>query len=376
LENFSMKKTLIALAAVAAATGAMAQSNVSISGLLEIAPVSNGKVTTQAQGQNVSNSTKTSRTGQQNTYSTSVINFTATEDLGGGLRATAVMISDVDGGFANRERTLALSGDFGAVRMGRFAPTAATGFHALTGASSATLAGSAFGLVNNGATRLGDFAGGSMERQNNVLQYTSPSFGGLVVNVNYGNDSTDRSEADRPGKTQRRQDGLSLTYTAGPLVVAAGMNNLKGQREAVPAAPPVAAVTEQTIKSDLDWVGASYDFGVARLFGSHIKRKDRTTNNLGVQTTNNDAKVNAIGVSVPVDAFTLRAMTYRGKDKRGVTAADDMKLSGYQLSVTYAMSNRTSIIAATGKNDVKRDGGATAATRKETANTLTLNHTF
>jgi predicted porin len=359
----------------------MAQAT--ISGLLEIGAVNNGKVTTQAATVAASETDKTSSTARHNTWSTSVLNVSASEDLGGGLRATAVMISGVGDGFAARERTLALSGGFGTVRMGRFVPAAANGFHGFSGAGSATLAGSVYSMSTAGTTVTTHSNAANFERQDNVVQYTSPNFNGLTVNVAYANDSRDRSDAARVGKDQGTQTSLHLGYASGPLSVGVGMNNRTSKTEAALAAANTAfvnvdnaAVNRAETKSSLNWIGASYDLGVARVMATQVKRDAKNTLPGGAKTT--DATVNAIGVAVPMGAITLRASTYRGKDKRAAGNTDDMKLSGHQVSVTYALSKRTSVIAAMGENKVTRDGAAALATasRKVQANTLALNHTF
>jgi predicted porin len=376
-----MKKTLIALAAVAVSTGAMAQAT--ISGNLNIGAVGTSKTTTQAGGQTASATSKTSSTAAANQWGASVITFSGTEDLGGGLKASFVIVSGIgagaaDSGMGQRERTLALSGGFGTVRMGRFVPAAAVGFHGFSGAGSATLSGSIYGLATGGSAtapnpiHASGVANTNMERQENAIQYTSPNFNGFTVNVNYGQTKTDTSAL--PGSVKRDQTGIHVGYSAGPLSVGAATNTGKAGTEAdvtdfLPA--------NSTGKARLDWIGASYNFGVATLFATHAKRKDQATI-AGVTTTETDIKLNAIGVAVPVGAITLRASTYSGKDKRGTGNQDNMKLAGHQVSATYALSKRTSVIAAMGKNEIKRDGAAALATPagKVQANTLTLNHNF
>jgi GBP family porin len=397
-----------------AATASFAQSTVTLGGTLEIAPFSNGKVTTQAAGAaGATTAVKSNRTSQPNTWSTSVLSLTGTEDLGGGLKANFVLISGMgagtgahttdsttnaaDSGIGNRERSLGLSGGFGALRFGRFVPAAAAGFHAFSGAGSATLVGSAYGMstANSAAGPNGLHTNAdNFERINNVLQYTSPAFNGFTLNLAVAQNSNDSNDAAALGKNSTNQTSISLNYAQGPLSVGVGMNDLKTKVQAAPEVPATvavdangdltnlfaagtAAVAQSSRKSDLDWIGASYDLGVATVYGTHVKRKGTATTAAGVTTTGTNAKVNAFGVSVPMGAFTLRASMYSGKDTRGVGAADDMKLSGNQLSASYALSKRTSLIAATGTNQYKRDGAeSTAATRKQTATTLAVNHTF
>ena len=383
-----MKKTLIALAAVAASTGAMAQSTVSISGLLEISPVSNAKITTQGTPSAASQTNKNSRVGGPNSWSTSVLTISGTEDLGGGLRASFLLMSGagtqpnstsnaLDTGIGNRQRTLSLAGNFGTVTFGRFIPAAAAGFHAFSGAGSSTLAGSIYGLSQSDNNLNGAFGQNGLhtsavnfERQNNLIQYTSPTMNGFTVNVAYANNKNDLSGTANQGATSGKQTSLHVGYTAGPLSVGVGINSRKDEKEGT-------AADIEKADADLQWIGASYDFGVARVFATHATRDDKTSKGAAALTAVTDIKVTGFGVSVPVGAFTLRASTYSGKDKRGTGDTDNMKLSGNQLSVSYALSKRTTVVAAMGKNEYKRDGSAsTAATRKVTASTLAVNHTF
>jgi general bacterial porin, GBP family len=362
---------------LAAASGtAFAQSSVTIGGTLEVAPIRATNLTSQSGA--VSTAVKGSNLAQHNTWSTSVLSISGVEDLGGGLKASAVMISGVGDGFAARERTLGLSGGFGALRFGRFVPAAAAGFHAFTQTGSATLVGSAYGMSTsstgavNTTTHNALHDGGAMfERQDNVLQYTSPSFSGVTVNVAMVNNTSDSSATTAAGKTEGKQTSLHLGYAAGPLSAGIGINSRSDTTEG-----PTAAAVGKT-DTDLQWIGVSYNLGMATLGFANVTREAKSSIGTGAATTDTDASINAFGVTVPMGAFTLRASTYSGSDKRGAGAADNVKLSGNQISAVYALSKRTAIVAATGTNQIKRDGAAsTEDTRKISGTTLTVNHTF
>jgi predicted porin len=376
---------------LAAVSGtAFAQSTVTIGGTLEVAPVRSTKLTTQTG--NVATAVKGSNLGQHNTWSTSVLSISAVEDLGGGLKASLVAISGVgaaDGSFAARERTLGLSGDFGALRFGRFVPAASAGFHAFSGSGSATLVGSIYGMSTasgatggsaaqqgsavaiDAATRSNLHSGlANFERQDNVLQYTSPTFSGFTANVALVNNTSDSNAAALTGKNEGKQTSLHLGYAAGPFSAGIGINSRTDATEGT-------AATISSTDTDLQWIGASYDLGVAVLGFTNVKRTAEGGARGAAVATTTDASVNNFGVTVPMGAFTLRASTYTGKDKQTVAATDDVKLSGHQISAAYALSKRTSLIAATGTNQIKRDGAAsTADARKITGTTLTVNHTF
>jgi predicted porin len=382
-----MKKTMIALATLAAVSGtAFAQSTVTIGGTLEIAPISNGKVTTQSAAGAASINEKTSRTSGPNTWSTSILNISGTEDLGGGLKASFVLISGAgastatgasaaDSGIGNRERSLALAGGFGTVRLGRFVPAAAAGFHAFSGSGSATLVGSIYGMSTPNATAARNglhTSDANFERINNVLQYTSPTMSGFSVNVAVANDSSDSSDPALTGKNDGKQTSIHLGYAAGPLSAGIGINSRTNKTETTSTA------AFSSTDADLQWIGASYNLGVATLFATNVTREAKKSTGGAAAVTGTDASVNSFGVSVPMGALTLRASAYSGKDNRGTGNADDMKLSGNQLSAAYALSKRTSIIAATGTNQIKRNGAAAAAqeARKVTGTTIAVNHTF
>jgi predicted porin len=377
---------------LAAVSGtAFAQSTVTLGGVLEVAPVRSTKLSTQTGA--VTTDVKGSNLAQHNTWSTSILNLSAVEDLGGGLRASLVAISGVgaaDGAFAARERTLGLSGSFGALRFGRFVPAAAVGFHAFSQSGSATLVGSSYQMSTaSGATAGSSTLQGSVvaidaatrnnlhsglanfERQDNVLQYTSPAFSGFTVNLALVNNSSDSNATTLAGKTEGKQTSVHVGYAAGPLSAGIGINSRTDTAEAATAAAVASTDT------DLQWIGASYNLGVATLGFANVQREAKTSTGGAAAVTGTDASINTFGVTVPMGAITLRASTYSGKDKQSALATDNMKLSGHQISAVYALSKRTSLVAATGTNQIKRDGAAsTDPTRKISGTTLTVNHTF
>ena len=107
-----MKKSLIALAAVAASGAAMAQSSVTLYGVVDtsVAYVKGDKSVSGL----LNNGAATSRLG-----------FRGVEDLGNGLKAEFVLegaVSPDNGGSSfdfKRQSTVGLAGEFGQVRLGR-----------------------------------------------------------------------------------------------------------------------------------------------------------------------------------------------------------------------------------------------------------------
>ena len=383
-----MKKTLIALAAVAVAGTAFAQ-NVTISGTLDVQAVNNSKSTTIADTKGVADKvdTKTAAPGN-NGWATSELRFSGSEDLGGGLTASFQLNTGLGNGnqtLANRDRFLNLSGGFGSVRIGNFTP-ATDGSAAFGGHGTTLTAGSADTITNAGHGR------------QVAMQYTTPNMSGFTASVVYSSGKVDKAGAE--GKGGKDLSGLAFNYAQGPLRVGAGTSKLTTNVEAaagkagfcVTAATtsPLSAssaassctgaavghtqdVSASKTKNTQNYLGASYDLGVATVSASHLTGK---ISKAGVNSA--DIKLNTLGVTVPVGAITLTASMYRGKDKVSSATDDDYNLRGHQVTARYALSKRTFVYAAMGENDRKRTGGNTekGAANKTKQTTMGLVHSF
>ncbi len=363
-----MKKHILA-AAVAAAVAVPAMAQVTVSGVLDIGAYNTSEFTAGPAAAAAGNSTETSRTGQENGWSTSIIRFSASEDLGGGLKAGATISSFLTNAntMGGRERFLTLSGDFGSVNAGRFVPsingygayaytgtnntagTSDTGnfdFIAGTLGSTPTRAAAAGAAVTAGANAVGTY-----EIQDNIIEYTSPNMNGFNVQLGVVRSTSDADGTNHLFETKIKQDTVRLNYSAGPLnaSLAHGTRNVETEGAA-------GAATQS--EGNLTWFGVNYNFGPAVLSFAHRKREDST----GAQGANmaavSDLTVNNIGVRIPLGALTLAFSAYNGTDDRTVAQNDERDISGNQISATYALSKRTSVYAAIGSNENKIKTGA------------------
>ena len=317
-----MKKSLIALAVLAASGAAMAQSSVTLYG------VADAGVTYLNGADNWSGVTSGNNL-------TSRLGFRGVEDLGGGLKANFVIeggfnLDNGDGasGYAGakagegfqfkRRSTVGLSGGFGEVRMGR----------ELTAAYNATARYDVFGSVGIGQSRL--WADGGVvdasanatavttnQRISNALTYVSPDFSGFKFGLNYGFGETTASNSDSGYL------GAGLMYDNGPLSLGLGLERLNNG-------------LNSDATSDIDaWsLGGSYDFGVAKLLGGYRTSKvDRATG----ENKRNGAYV---AVTAPVGPGLVRASynRYENKYNGGKDKADQLSV-GY----VYGLSKRTSV---------------------------------
>ncbi|MFM1880172.1 MAG: hypothetical protein RLZZ344_406 [Pseudomonadota bacterium] len=368
-----MKKHLIA-AAVAGAFAVPAMAQVTVSGTLIYDLLNSQDTETTAAAATAATKVKESATGYigARSWTASQISFAGTEDLGGGLKASFVANVDLrneatTGWGTTRDQNLSLAGDFGTVRIGRFINASSMAYHGFSGAPTTTF-GSTYS-IGTGSGMIAAAPGGSFERNSNQIQYTTPSMSGLTANVSIAQNSNDATAT--AGKAETTLQGLSVSYSAGPLSAGVGMNSKEISAEGASATAAGAKV-----EADLNWVGAAYDLGVAKVSVANITREDSDiAAGTGVKTKARDVSVTSFGVSVPMGAMTLSAAMYDGDDKGSAATTDNTDMSGYQVSVRYALSKRTTVYAVMGENEIKRTNAA-GASKTTSGSAIGLMHTF
>ena len=308
-----MKKSLIALAVLAASGAAMAQSSVTLFGIVDTAVgyVDNAN----AAGDSVYG---LSTSGN----ATSRLGFRGVEDLGGGLKAGFWLEGEVfgDNGNANgfnfqRRSTVSLMGGFGEVRMGReltpgYSKTSSYDLFGQTGI------GQFMGWSNwNGST--GDANG---VRSSNMISYYTPNFSGFNAGLGYGFDEQVTGKAGR-------YIGGYVAYDNGPLSVAVSYD-------------------ERSLAADVDrnaiTVGASYDMNVVKLNAIVQQTKD--------DVVGTDPKVNAysLGVSAPMGAGEVK-LQYSLYDQKAI----DSKAHQLSLGYVHNLSKRTAVYGTVSYMDNK-----------------------
>lgn len=308
-----MKKSLVALAALAVVGAASAQSTVTLSGKLGFA-----YQTAESAG-----ATQTKKNGLGVTDGDFVL--TATEDLGGGLKATAsmgVQSRGRDTAIAGRDASLTVAGGFGSVMIGNI--ELGNGILGLGGAGAPTIGmDGAQGVSTTTATTYSISRAILSDAMNmDVLMYTSPSFSGFTAAVAV----LDAGKAYGMESTATTQDGtlVALNYAAGPLAVALDYTNF-GLNGVLATAPGLDNRTR---------LSASYDLGVVKLGAGYEFIKTTAA-------TDNGEKQYVLGVSAPVGA----ALTVGANYARNTKDAQPT-ISGYELGANYALSKRTGVQVA------------------------------
>ncbi|MDI3509770.1 porin [Hydrogenophaga bisanensis] len=292
-----MKKTLIALAAVAVSGAAMAQSSVTLYGIADV-------VIHKDKGE----SAKMSSGG----VSTSRWGIKGSEDLGGGLKANfnfeqGLNLTDgsLRGDGFNRQAFVGFSGGFGEVKLGKMW----NAYDDIVGATSPLFDAGAL-TTNNIAPSYVLEAG----NPNNAVYYATPSFGGFSGAV---------STTFKTGATNARVNAFHVKYEGGPVFVGVAYEQQKDDTG------DLAKLTR---------VSGSYDFGAAKLLASYGQVKDVS-------------KDFTLGVDVPLSSALVLSAGLTRVDVDG----EDGNPTRFGMAVNYALSKRTSVY--TGFNKDNKDAG-------------------
>lgn len=361
-----MQKKLIALAIAAAAGSAFAQTNVTMYGIADVGYLN-------ATGKQVAPTGNNKFSGiQSGLLSTSRLGFRGTEDLGNGLKAlftieTALQMDAnnttgaagsqaTSGVFGmNRQSYIGLSGGFGTVVAGRL-QTPVSDFYS----KYAPLGGSGtLDPVLQVQEEVG--AAGSTDRVDNAVAFVSPNFSGLTMKAAYA--FVGELKTDAAADTKQSATVLAADYDNGPLSVG-GVYRVLGDSK-----------NNTTTNNDgnKQWsLGASYNFGVAKAFGTYQSAK--------FDTAGDKYKTYSLGVAVPVSAAGTVVASYAvSKDSN---LATDTGAKGYTLAYTHGFSKRTTGYAGYTVLDGRKDqavnlGGVTAGLDKKSSGfALGLRHSF
>lgn len=362
-----MKKTLIALAALAATGAAMAQSSVTIYGVVDVGYTS----------VNNSGTGSTDNTGlTSSNMTTNRLGFRGTEDLGGGLKAkfqvetSLAADAPAASSIGDRGAWVGLEGGFGEVRLGReYSMSFWSGF--LFSPFGTGGVGNGYGFIMRSNTH-GATGQTNQIWNNNAITYSTPRISGFQAHAQYAFD-----EVAGPGADAGKSTGLRLNYTQGPLMAELAYSTTDGGA-AVAATPVLGLTTSAKHKSVVG--GVSYNFGVARVMANFGQEK------ASVQATGASiAKVTnfEIGAVAPVGPGRFRVSYNR--TKLDVTAlAVDPQVSKFAVGYIYDLSKRTALYATVASQKNKNgaafalSGPATtaAANGRSTGYNIGISHTF
>ena len=348
-----MKKSLIALAVLAASGAAMAQSSVTLFGVVDA---------TYAYGNgSVANRSQLTNSG----YNSSRLGFRGVEDLGGGMSASFWLEAGVNndngtggvtntnnqaatstgGGLTfNRRSTVSLNGGFGEVRLGRdYTPQ----FWNLTVFDP-------FGTNGVGTTQTlnSSLGGPTTLRASNAIGYFLPgNLGGF-----YGQAQYYMGENLSNAANKKDGNGLALRvgFANGPINVALAVSETKFLSGDI-----------QSIN-----VGGQYDLGVAKIMAHYSQ--DEVDGGA-------DGKGFLVGGLIPMGAGEIRVAysTYEVN-----TAGPDPRSNKIALGYVHNLSKRTALYTTVARVGNKNgaasalNGAVTAAGRNSTGYDIGIRHSF
>ncbi len=387
-----MKKSLLALAALATVGAVSAQSSVTLYGTIDV-----GYGSHSVDGRDGARSIRSSGV-MEGANSGNRIGFRGTEDLGAGMKAEFVIeqgISPTNGQlFGVRSST---GQQFAVVSPFAGSNLAGTknAFSTSTNRQSYLGVTSGIGTFNMGyqytnAYVLGTASGYSIGSENipgaysshqygndlvggtraNGLTYISPNFSGFTVRAQYGAAGAAPETAVATGVTASentgRRFGLMGQYANGPLSAALAYTSLKSTTVGTNANP-------NSRNGNLTQLGASYDFGVVKLAGTYNTGKSGGTADSAVSSR---IRAYQVGLSAPFGAFVPYITVGKAYTQPDGAAGRSADLSQAQLGVRYSLSKRTTAYAMYGQTT---DNAATAANQfayRERKTVVGVTHNF
>ncbi|ODV12962.1 MAG: hypothetical protein ABT20_03040 [Rubrivivax sp. SCN 70-15] len=319
-----MKKSVLSLAVLTAlaglASGAQAQSSVTLFGVLDL------------NANQIKNGSAGSMKGlSQGALNTSRLGLRGIEDLGGGMSAAFHLEGQInpDNGtvtsvFWNRRSTVSLLGGWGELRLGRdYNPSSRNTY--LFEPYIGTSVGTVLNFTLAPTATLGSGATTALRTNNAVAYFLPKGLGGI-----YGEAMVAPSE----GAPGNKYLGARLGYNAGAFDISAAYGTTK-------------TATTNDFKQ---WnIGASYTLGSVTLKGLY------NVHEYGALKQ----KTTALGASVPMGAGEFRAMVAANKRDGGTAGTgfangDDSRL----LSAGYVhnLSKRTALYGFVGR--ISNDGSA------------------
>jgi predicted porin len=300
-EKPEMKKTLIALAVLAASTASMAQVT-----LYGVADVSVGGADKASAGLGMANDKFQAIASNVLNNGNSRFGMRGVEDLGGGLKAgfnyegginIANGAGNTSGGqLFSRAANVYLEGGFGRLTAGRQLTTSffSVASWELTGTANYSVVASQFGF------------GGVGPRDSAAVKYdmAASGFNASAMFIPEGN-AAYGTAASPKGKYD-----LAVGYGAGPMGVNLAYNK-------------VDSGDEGTV------LGGSYNFGMVKVAASYTTLK----NGAGAKVTEGYS----LGASIPMGAFTFTADMAQDTISRAANSTD----TNFLLEAKYALSKRT-----------------------------------
>ena len=337
-----MKKTLIAIAAIAAMGAASAQ--VTLYGKLDAG---------------VSSSTKDGAANQgavfgSGNYESSRIGVKGSSNIADGIKGMFQLeggLGATDGSFSNfgRQAFLGLSGGFGTVAAGRIWTPYDSAFNDALEYNGFSAMGKAFYKGAHGDNGM-DGSGASK----NGIQYTSPDFSGFNAVVMYSNNADATSTTSATNYMS-----LGLNYANGPFSVNLATEKVLTSLHNVVAPPGgdpkgVGLASSGGSYTNAWILAGSYDLGIAKVFAA----AEGATADGFVAGSAKDTGY-SIGASYPLNKATTLGLGY-AQETTTLAGYADGKSSSIGIQAVYAWNAATAIYGGYLSADTTALGSSTS----------------
>jgi predicted porin len=316
-----MKKSLLALAALTAFTGAAyAQSSVTLFGIVDL---NARRVTNETAA-----GSRSIWTQSQDGIASSRLGFRGVEDIGGGLRAGFWIEGALNPDTGNaagqtwqRRSTVSLMGGFGEVRLGRdYTPDFWN--HTVYDPFGTNGVGSSVNTFNTMST-----GAGTLVRANNTFGYFLPAMGGVFGQVQV---------ALGEGVAGNKHTAARIGYAGGPVSIAVAFGK-----------------TDVTENPSVEWkrinVGGSFNLGFMTLMAQYNIGEGSGGAGAGQEIAHY-----MVGGVVPFGASSLKFSYVNSEGKGTIATRDATQIAiGYQ----YDLSKRTAVYGTFAR--ISNDGSAT-----------------
>ena len=274
----------------------------------------------------------------------SEIGFKGEEKLGGGLSAwfqcatTADPRGQSQNGWCSRNSSLGMKGGFGNVFIGNWdTPFKRTISPTAVGGNDTGTFGTAFLLTaDSTTTAVGGNRAAFKRRQQNSINYDSPTFAGFQVMAAFTSAQTSTGTLNAATNNKPRVLSIGAQYSAGPLYVSAGYEQ---HRDFAPAVGPDSS-------KDNGWhIGAAYTWGPVRFGGQYTEQRF----DVPVGTVGGDVKARAYHVGVDwkiVGPHGLRASYTAARDMKGAAGVlvGTASGSGYRPAPSTTLDTGANLI--------------------------------
>lgn len=373
-----MKRKAVASLALLALCGggALAQSNVSLYGIVDV----NGQWNKQYSS--TSNQQESLFSVDSGYQSGSRFGLRGTESLGNGLAAIFTLEggfdastgeSTQDGLLFGRQAWVGLQGGWGTLVAGRIpTPSSGTGAYDMWAAVDPFAAG--FGINQTGST----FVAANALRQDNAVLYVTPALGGFKAAAGY---SFNRGGAETaPQGANSNAVNLAASFASGALYAVVTYDVL--------GYPGANSASSNAGKPDqkLLQVGGTFDLKIVKLHAAWANQADISAVRAGVSiapptgVTAYDNQAWMAGISAPLAGGSLLASYQYANGgsvnyaTSGGTANFDPDYSVWGVAFTYPFSNRTNVYLGYGQVSAKGALSSTQVDRQQSA--LGLRHRF